>query len=65
LVTKVFDFAKTETCAKIVAKGITFVAAVYLNKTITPEQLALILAGYLAVSAAIDGWWHKSHPQIN
>jgi hypothetical protein len=59
---KVLDFTKSETTAKIVLKIITGLAAIYFGTTISSEQVAMLGAGYLAISAAIDGWWHKNHP---
>lgn len=58
LITKVLDFAKTDTAAKIVLKVVTLAGTAYLHKDISPSTIAYIGTGYLAVSAFIDAWWH-------
>ena len=61
LIGKGLDFAASETFAKIVLKIGVAAYATYSGKTLSPDTIATIGATYLALSAAIDAWYHKSY----
>lgn len=62
MIGRITEAAKSERVAKIALKLITAGVAAYFGTELSPDMVAYIGAGYLALASAIDAWWDKKYP---